>query len=220
MVGLIHTPRTLFHIAKGLYKRRSDGAAAALGGIGQDNPYVSEGYAGVFDTDYLLHMNNAAYLSHAEYARWELCAYNGLLNSMYRDNVNFVVGGTAIRFRREIAPIFRKFQVHSFLAQLDERHLWIYHAFRYPRSGKDPGRIRAHALCQGIAIQGGTVLDPRVYLKDMVGVDADIVDSISVTMNESTVPQHDIFVEMMDKYLEMETVFKAASSLDDETLAK
>lgn len=221
MVGLIHTPRTLFHIAKGLAKRRSDGAASALGGIGQDNPYVSEGRAGLFDTDYLMHMNNAAYLSHAEYARWELCSYNGLLGSMFRDKVNFVVGGTAIRFRREVAPIFRKFEVHSFVAKLDERHLWIYHAFRYPPGGKDPGRIRAHAVCQGIAIQGRNVLDPRVYLKDMVGMDPDIVDSLSCTdggeSEESS--QRDVFSEMVDKYSEMETVFKTATALDDEALA-
>jgi acyl-CoA thioesterase FadM len=221
MVGLIHTPRTLFHIAKGLAKRRADGASSSLGGIGQENPYISEGRAGLFDTDYMMHMNNAAYLSHAEYARWELCAYNGMLSSMYHDNVNFVVGGTAIRFRREVAPIFRKFQVHSFLARLDERHLWIYHAFRYPPGGKDPGRIRAHAICQGIAIQGRNVLDPRVYLKDIVGIDSDVVDSLmsvdTNVVNDAT--EQDIFAAMMDKYSEMEAVFKTATAMDDEKLA-
>jgi acyl-CoA thioesterase FadM len=222
MVGLIHTPRTLFHIAKGLAKRRSDGASSSLGGFGQKNQYISEGRAGLFDTDYLMHMNNAAYLSHAEYARWELCAYNGILSSMYRDNVNFVVGGTAIRFRREVAPIFRKFQVHSFLAQLDERHLWIYHAFRYPPGGKDPGRIRAHAICQGIAIQGRNVLDPRIYLKDMVGIDPAVVDSLvnvgTDGANDTT--EDDVFTAMMDKYLDLEAVFKTATTKDDEELAK
>jgi acyl-CoA thioesterase FadM len=221
MVGLIHTPRTLFHIAKGLAKRRADGALSSFGGIGQQNPYISEGRAGLFDTDYMMHMNNAAYLSHAEYARWELCAYNGILHSMYRDNVNFVVGGTAIRFRREVAPIFRKFQVHSFLARLDERHLWIYHAFRYPPDGKDPGRIRAHAICQGIAIQGRNILDPREFLKDMVGVDPKVLDStIGVgTDAVNDAKEQDLFAAMIDKYSKMEAVFKTATAKDDEELA-
>ena len=226
MVGIIHTPRTLFAIGKGLAKRRSAGKTASLGGIGADNPYVSTGRAGLFDTDYLLHMNNAAYLSHAEYARWELCAYNGLLSSMFHDKVNFMVGGTAIRFRREIAPIFRQFEVHSFVARLDERHLWIYHAFRYPPGGKDPGRIRAHMVCQGLAIQGRTVLDPRMYLKDMVGIDADAVDALSSSSSSSdggpggATNEHDIFAELMDKYSAMEAVFKAATAKDDEELSK
>ena len=224
MVGIIHTPRTFIAVGKGLARRQSAGASASLGGMGAEHPYVSTGRAGLFDTDYLMHMNNAAYLSHAEYARWELCAYNGLLSSMFHDGVNFMVGGTAIRFRREVAPIFRKFEVHSFVAHLDERHLWIYHAFRYPPGGKDPGRIRAHAVCQGLAIQGRTVLDPRMYLKDMVGIDADAVDAMSSPLDSSGSTgggsHEDVYAELMEKYSDMETVFKKATAMDDEELAK
>lgn len=222
-MGPIHTPRMLFAIGKGLARRRSAGTAASTAGLGADNPYVSAGRVGIFDMDYLMHMNNAAYLSHAEYARWEMCAANGLLSSMLNNKVNFLVGGTAIRFRREISPIFRKFEVHSSVARLDERYMWIYHAFRYPADGKDPGRIRAHAVCQGVAIQGKAVLDPRTYLKDMVGMDADVVDSISSDTASSDggkeTSQEDIFAELMDKYSSMEEVFKKATAKDDEELA-
>ena len=69
MVGIIHTPRTFIAVGKGLARRQSAGASASLGGMGAEHPYVSTGRAGLFDTDYLMHMNNAAYLSHAEYAR-------------------------------------------------------------------------------------------------------------------------------------------------------
>lgn len=218
MVGLVHTPRTLFSIGKGLARRRTAGeAASSLGGIGEHNPFVSTGRAGLFDTDYLLHMNNAAYLSHAEYARWELCAYNGLLHSMYHHGVNFMVSGTAIRFRKEVKPILRKFEVHSFVAHVDERHLWIYHAFRYPPGGNDPGRVRAHAVCQGLAVQGRTVLDPRMYLKDMVGIDADAIDAIS-SGGSNEANDQDIFGELIDRYSSMEEVFKAAATKDDEAV--
>ena len=217
MVGLIHTPRTLYHVAQGMIKRQKDGAAAALGGIGKENPFVSTGRAGMFDTDYLLHMNNAAYLSHAEYARWELCAYNGLMETMLRNNINFVVGGTSVRFRQEIG-LLRKFEVHTFLAKLDERHLWMYHTFRYPPSGKDPGRIKAQVVCQGLAIQGRNVLDPRVFLKDKVGVDPDIVDALSVPSPEDQQSEGAIMANMMDSYLSLESAFKDAASMDDERL--
>lgn len=207
-------------VGKGLAKAKSaSGTAAGLGGIGSENPYISVGRAGLFDTDYLMHMNNAAYLSHAEYARWEMCAYNGLLSNMYKNNVNFMVGGTAVRFRKEIAPIFRKFEVHSFVARLDERYMWIYHVFRYPPGGKDPGRIRAQAVCQGIAIQGRTVLDPRMYLRDMVGINADAIDALSKTSHDNET-EKDVFAVLMDKYAELEVAFKAATALDDALFSK
>ncbi|KAL3917712.1 MAG: hypothetical protein SGILL_004585 [Bacillariaceae sp.] len=219
MVGIIHTPRTLYHVGQGFLKRNKDGAASALGGIGKEHPFVSTGRAGMFDTDYLMHMNNAAYLSHAEYARWELCSYNGLMQSMFQHKINFVVGGTAVRFRQEIG-IMRKFEVHTFLARLDERHMWLYHAFRYPPSGKDPGRIKAQVICQGIAIQGRTVVDPRIFLKDMVGVDSNLVDALSVSKpeNDQDDSEDAIMGRMMDSYLDMENALKDATAFDDDRL--
>ncbi|CAB9499695.1 Protein THEM6 [Seminavis robusta] len=171
--------------------------------------------AGLFDCDYMLHLNNAAYLTHSEYARWELCAYNGLMESMYKDKVNFVVGGTAIRYRREIRPVFRQFEVHTFVAHVDERHFWIYHTFRYPPGGSDPGRIRCQMVCQGLAIQGRTVMDPRKYLVENVGIDAELIDEL-LQAESSNTTMHDL----MDKYLAMDEKFKEASAKDDEWIAK
>jgi acyl-CoA thioesterase FadM len=238
---LIHTPRTLFAIGKGLVRRRKDGVSAGVGGIGDDNPYISHHRAGIFDCDYLLHMNNAAYLSHAEYARWELCAYNGLMDSMFKDKVreavtincytganirltalvfvfsftdqvNFMVGGCAIRYRKEIKPPGRRLDVHSVVARLDERHLWIYHTFRYPPGGQDPGRIRAHMVCQGLALQGRNVLDPRKYLTEKVGMDAGLIESLSQESSNTTM------ADLMDKYMDMEVKFKEAASQDDDKI--
>lgn len=213
---LIHTPRTIHAIGKGLMRSRKDPKTAqGVAGIGHKNPFVSFNRAGIFDCDYLLHMNNAAYLSHAEYARWELCAYNGLMNSMYNDNVHFMVGGTAVRFRREIRPVFRAFEVHSFVARVDERSMWVYHTFRYAPGGKDPGRIRAQVLCQGLTVQNRKVIDPRVYLKENVGIDADIVDSISTTESDNSTMD-----ELFNTYAALEDQFKDASQQDDELLSK
>lgn len=213
---LIHTPRTIHAIGKGLARRRTNLGQAHIGGIGTNNPYVSYNRVGIFDCDYLMHMNNAAYLSHAEYARWELCAYNGLMESMYKDNVHFVVGGTMVRFRREIRPVFRAFQVHTVLARVDERCLWMFHTFRYAPGGKDPGRIRAQVLCQGMAIQDRKVIDPRVYLKESVGLDAEIVDSISAEGGSGDTTME----ELMDKYGELEDYFRKTAAEDDEALSK
>jgi len=221
----MHTPRTLYAIGKGLARRRQDGTSAALlGGIGEANPFVSECRAGLFDCDYQLHMNNASYLLHAEYARWELCAYNGLMTSMYQDKVGFMVGGTAVRFRREIRPAFRKFEVHTFIAHIDERHMWLYHTFRYPPTEKDPGRIRAQVVCQGLAVQNRTVLDPRQYLVNTVGINAEVVEEMchvkSTTTSSSDKNAEDVMAELMDRYSDMEVKMKEASTKDDERLSK
>lgn len=218
MVGLIHTPRTLYAIGKGLLKRRSAGDACAVGGIGPENPYVSTGRPSAFDTDYLMHMNNAAYLSHAEYARWELCAYNGLLQAMYQNNVNFMVDSNMIRFRKEIAPIYKKFEVHSFLARMDHRSLWIYQAFRFPATEKDPGRIRAHSLCQGITVKDRKIIDPRIFLRDMVKMDPEIVEAMS--SEDDLKDEQEIFANMIQQYGEMEAVMRAAAGMDDDRLTK
>lgn len=216
-MGLVHTPRTLFAIGKGLARRRNAGSSSALGGIGEENPFITYCRAGLFDCDYQMHMNNAAYLSHAEYARWELCAYNGLMQSMFQEKVNFLVGSTVVRYRREIRPVFRSFEIHSSVVRLDDRNLWVYHAFRYPEGGKDPGRIRAQVVCRGIAVQNRTVLDPRLYLKEKVGMDPAVIDSISQEEDDNT---NNIMADLMDKYVSMEDVLKEAASKDDEEKGK
>jgi hypothetical protein len=54
-MGVVHTPRTLISIAKGLWKSRQDPNArnAAIG-----IPHIYTARLGVFDVDYLGHMNN------------------------------------------------------------------------------------------------------------------------------------------------------------------
>ena len=203
---LLTTPRTLVSIGKGLLKRRADGATvAAMSGIGSDNPHVYTARAGFWDVDYLGHMNNAMYLSHAELARWEWTAYNGMLAAISKRNMTFLVKGSCIRYRQEIRPIFRKFQVDSCIEGLDEKHLWISQKFRY--SSDD--RVRAQVLVQGVAVKGREVLDPRIFLKD-IGMDSDTVDSLSLP----NVPNATVEA-MLERYSALEDSMRAQASEDD-----
>lgn len=150
------------------------------------------------------------YLVHAELARWELTAYNGLLSTMYKHNVHFFVAGSCIRYRREIRPLFRKFQIDSYVAGLDERNIWISHKFRYPVPGQD--RVRAQILVQGVAVKDKKVLDPRTFFKEQVGVDADIVDRLTLpNVGEATME------EMLERYVGLEEAMKKDANLDDQS---
>lgn len=57
-MGLIHTPRTIVSICKGLLKRRREPLETGAVGIGEGNRHVYQARLGLFDVDYLGHMNN------------------------------------------------------------------------------------------------------------------------------------------------------------------
>mmetsp|Transcript_14039 Transcript_14039/g.18302 ORF Transcript_14039/g.18302 Transcript_14039/m.18302 type:complete len:229 (+) Transcript_14039:112-798(+) len=218
MVGLVHTPRTFYAIAKGLLRRDVAGAGAGASGAYSNSPFLSYGRAGLlFDCDYLWHMNNAAYLSHAEYARWEMSAANGMLKSMLRDNVSFVMGGATVRYRRDIRPL-QKFQVQTQIAHLDDRNMWFYHTFRHVELN---ARIRAQVLCRGVVLQGKNVLDPRVYLVEKVGLNPKLVEemgSSNLDLESSGSSDDDemsITAQLIKRFEGMEESLKDASALDD-----
>jgi acyl-CoA thioesterase FadM len=121
---IIHSPRVIASIVKGLWKRSPENKY--IGFLPGNPPHVYTARAGLFDVDYLGHMNNASSLTHAEYARWEMTATNGALQTMYNTNTHFMVASTAIRFRRQVRPIFRTFQVQTTLGGIDERNFWMY----------------------------------------------------------------------------------------------
>lgn len=228
MVGLIHTPRVLLSISKGFLRRRFETKITSKeislqSGFGEGKSYLSYGHAGLLDCDGLMHMNNAAYLSHAEYARWELSAYSGLLQNLLKDRISLLVTGAAVRYRREIPfeliPFRSNFQIQSFVAHLDERNLWIYQGFR----GMDrdhaaeqlSGRLRGQVVCQGLLLQGGTVLDPRSYLTDKVGMDPTFLQDVCGDNSGANV-----MMDLMNKFSDVENVFKEVAFLDDEKMRK
>jgi acyl-CoA thioesterase FadM len=209
-MGLVHTPRVIASIAKGLWKKRSTTTAAD--GLSH-HPHQYYARAGLFDVDYLGHLNNAAYLNHAELARWEMTAGTGLLQAMVKNKVVFLVAGCAIRYRAEIRPIWRQFQVDTSVVGLDPQSMWITHNFRYPG---DNQRVRAQMVIRGVAVQAKTVLDPREFFQNAVGADQATMDKLTTfpLKNES---ESNVIEELLAHYVALEDSFRKVAAVDDET---
>jgi Thioesterase-like superfamily len=164
---------------------------------------VYQGRAGLLDSDYLGHLNNAAYLTHAELARWQMCASNGILQAVYSNHCAMLLTASAVRYRREI-PIFAKFDVECYLAGIDDDDddnnssssssnggVYIMHKFRNhhrPTNSAAAGgagqgnyvknRVLAQVLSRGVLVKNREVMDWRVFLKDTAGIDANVVDRL------------------------------------------
>jgi acyl-CoA thioesterase FadM len=205
-MGLIHTPRVLFSLVKGLVKRQTSPER----NVGLTDAHIYTARAGLFDVDYLGHLNNAAYLSHAELARWEMTSHNGLLAAMMKNNIAFLVAGSAVRYRREIRPIFCRFQIETTVAGLDDNNnIWIMQNFRYPTPGQD--RILAQVLIRGMAVQGRTVINPRHLFVDLCEMDETVVDKL-IMPNVSD----EAIQSLLEKYADLEDQFREVAALDDE----
>lgn len=203
-------------------------------GIGRANPHIYSARLGLFDVDYLGHMNNgefihteyndfdprfsnifslgrnsqcaectAAYLSHAEYARWEMCAENGLIEVMAREKSHFVVAGSAIRYRKEMRPIFARFAIESSICGLDDRIIWIQHNFR---STKSP-RIVAQVLVQGAVVRERQTVSPIDFFKNKLDLDGSVVDEM-ITCDEA------VALQLRD-YAALDNSMRTYASIDD-----
>lgn len=190
----------------GFYRRSMNPQGAGSAAIGAANKHVYKSRAGLFDVDYIGHMNNAAYLTHAEYARWEMTAQNGMLQTVASNGFFFIVSGTFIRYRRDIRPIFQSFQVDTFVSGVDERNIWISHNFRL----SEEDRVRAQLMVQAVVLQKGKVVDPRHFLVQDCGFDADLVGSVTLP-DGAQVNQKDI----LDQYLELDDAMRTAAAIDD-----
>jgi Thioesterase-like superfamily len=124
-MGIVHTPRVIATIARSFLKQSKIHPDARTR-IGLADAHKYEARAGLFDIDYLGHMNNAAYLYHAEYARWAMSMENGWIQAMMKNNSHFVVSAQSCRYRAEIRPVFRKFEVESILIGIDDKNMWMY----------------------------------------------------------------------------------------------
>jgi hypothetical protein len=119
---IVHTPRVIASVVRGLRQRSQE----HIGGLTPSNPHKYQSRVGLFDIDYLGHLNNAAFLTHAEYARWEMTAANGLLQAMYNSDTHFMVTSASCRYRAQVRPLFKKFEVHSAVGGIDDKSLWMY----------------------------------------------------------------------------------------------
>ena len=248
-MAILHTPRTLAAIGRGMLKRRRrlaatttttdsvvDNKFVGFGPLGttennhkqddDDNAHIYRSRPNVlWDADYLGHMNNAAYLTHAEYARWEWTAENGALGAMYQKGTHFVVTNSAIRFRREIS-LFDKFEIHSSLQAIDDRHLWMQQTFRSDNSNSNSnkkdsegkGRILAQVLVQAVAVQNRKVVPPSTML-DAIGVPGDVAESLMWEDDDSKDNANkDEAVFFLQRFKDLDVAFRKEATADDERL--
>jgi acyl-CoA thioesterase FadM len=227
-MGIIHTPRTFFAVARGFWNRSSNAkrphavagsnstaqAAVVPAGIGSAHPHLYTARMGVFDVDYLGHMNNASYLSHAEYSRWQMCAENGLISAMWSHNIHFVVLGSSIRYRKELRPLFRSFCIETTISAIDDANMWIVHNFRHHNDDKNK-RIMTQVLVQGAAIQGRTRVDPAELLIQHVGIDKAVVDALRLSSSSSSTESLTDDEMMIQKYMALQQSMQECASNDD-----
>lgn len=219
-MAIIHVPRTIASIVRG-YIHHHRQVKSPKTGFHFSLPHLYKARVGLFDVDYLGHMNNAAYLSHAEYARWEMIASNGVLMKMFKSKTHFMVASTAVRYRREIRPLYRKFTVESHVAGLDRRNIWIMHNFRVFGLGtgkKKEARIRAQLVVQGVAVKDRHIVDPREFFMNEVGIDHNIIHELDLertTANTDT-RNSDLSMQIMEQYNALDYLLKHEAAKDDD----
>ena len=195
-------------LVSGMLRRRfaKDGGNPHLG-VGPENCHIYRARAGLLDVDYIGHMNNSSYLSHAEYARWEMAAETGMLQTMMSKDIHFILSGNFIRYRREVRPLFRSFQVESYISAIDDRSLWFTHNLRY----SDNDRLRAQILAQAVIVQNRKVLLPRDFLRDVCGHEEDLIDR--VTWPDGQDVSH---ADLLNAYRDLDNNMRSLAAKDDE----
>ncbi|VEU43116.1 unnamed protein product [Pseudo-nitzschia multistriata] len=254
-MAIIHTPRTLISIGRGILRRRRR-LASANSNIDSADKAVASNFVGFvpaqtsvgsnvegnassidsntnntinahvyncranwfWDLDYIGHMNNASYLTHAEYARWEWTAETGALQAMYRTRTNFIVTSTAVRFRKEIAALRNAFEIHSLLRGIDEKHFWISQTFRNPSDE----RILAQVMVQAVAVRNRTIVPPRTML-DAMGLPGEIVDSLLLPSNSDEQERSDFVdgenaMDVLARFMDLDEAFRHEATADDQWL--
>jgi acyl-CoA thioesterase FadM len=233
-MGLTHTPRVIATVARGLWHHRIHGKQAKVSsptgpagtGFSAQDPFVYTGRVGLLDVDYLGHLNNAAYLQHAELARWLWTASRGYLLTMLGDNCHFLLASSSIRYRREIRPVFQTFQIDTFVAGIDERNVYAVQNFRYPPSisEKKEERISAQMILRGVLTKHREVVNPMEYFERRCSIDREILEQLRVPSSSpasfdrdgSTVSSH----QVLQRYIDLEESLKEVASLDDDILEK
>lgn len=197
------------HCQTGMIRRalKKDGSTTLP--IGWENHHSLTARVGLFDFDYAGHMNNAAFLSHVEMARWEMSAETGILQSVASKNVFMYITGSFIRYRKEIRPIFRSFTIETYVSAVDENSLWFSHNLRY--SPKD--RICAQILIKSSLMHKGKAIDPRDFLVNDLKCDEELVQKIARN-NGELVPHP----ELLDSYDDLDNTMRKIAAADDARL--
>eukprot|EP00550_Attheya_septentrionalis_P000383 CAMPEP_0198293140 /NCGR_PEP_ID=MMETSP1449-20131203/15806_1 /TAXON_ID=420275 /ORGANISM="Attheya septentrionalis, Strain CCMP2084" /LENGTH=226 /DNA_ID=CAMNT_0043992623 /DNA_START=34 /DNA_END=710 /DNA_ORIENTATION=+ len=226
-MGIVHIPRVVASCVKGAYARRAAAAAvAATGtngtkqddlvrtiGTSPDNPHVYRARVGLFDVDAFNHLNHASYLVHAELARWEWSATVAPILPMVKEQALILVTGAAIRYRREIGPFLNTFEIHTHLASMDERNLWAYHTFRYPKDHNNNSKILAQLLVQAAVVHKGKVINPQEFLQKFLHLDPSVIKDIQSSHG------NDLFHKKRTTFGDLESLLRASAAEDDATFS-
>ena len=137
-----------------------------------DDPHVYTARAGLLDIDLLGHMNNAAYLTHCELARWELFTQSGLIHWSMKRRAGFVLAHASMRYRREIRA-FVPFELRTRVVAADDKSIFMTQGF-HPLGG---GPLLAQGLARAVLV-GKTTIHPREFLA-AAGADEARIDLVS-----------------------------------------
>jgi hypothetical protein len=145
-----------------------------------------------------------------------------MLQTMLKQDIHFLVVGTTIRYRKEIRPLFGKFQIDTTVCGMDDRNLFLMHQFRTVSSQDEESRIMAQMIVQGVAVQKGrTVMNPATLFKDVIGFDSNLIDSITLSnMKIASNSESETTVELLDRYSALEGAMKKATAEDDSKYTK
>lgn len=114
------------------------------------------------DLDINVHMNNARYLAIMDLGRWDLILRSGLWRPVLKDKLQPVVGGSLIRFRRQLKP-FQRFSLRTQVIGWDDRWIYIRHLIEGDGKIACSTIVRATFLRQGRAISPGELADVAGY---------------------------------------------------------
>jgi acyl-CoA thioesterase FadM len=114
-------------------------------------------YALPLDLDVYLHVNNGRYLTLMDNGRFAWGVRTGLARELCRKRWTPVLGGAAIRFRREIRA-FDRLELVTRLASWDEK--WLFLEQRFERGGRivADARVRAVVRAKGRTVPPSKVL--------------------------------------------------------------
>jgi acyl-CoA thioesterase FadM len=204
---LIHTPRTLFAIGKGILRRGAPDASKV--GLGE-HPHIYTSRVGLLDLDYMGHMNNAAYLSHAELSRWQMTTENGMLQKGVKKNCFFVVTASTVRYRKEIR--FGRFSIETRFMGCDDKSMWGLHNFYVPdeKNAAASRRVRAQVLVKAAVLRGNKLISPKEFFTDVLELDRYLIEQQELFYGDTS------FQEMVREYNALEESMRTAAAREEE----
>nr|WP_295739332.1 acyl-CoA thioesterase [uncultured Acidocella sp.] len=109
------------------------------------------------DLDLNLHLTNSRYLALMDLGRTDLILRAGVWRAMRAQRLGVVLGGSALRFRRPLAP-FARFALETRLLGWDERWMYVEQVFIGPEGIACKAAMRAGFVKAGKLVPPGPVL--------------------------------------------------------------